>query len=405
MPDNPPDVIVLNDYASANGGSSIVALNSARELARRGGRVTLFTAVGPEIDGLENICLHQQEIVSDPNRLRAIGHGLHNFSAARALRRALAGRDPRRTILHVHTYTKALSASVIAAGLDLGFPVVLSLHDFFITCPTGGFFVHKDAALCLRRPLSLDCVTCSCDRRNYGHKLWRTARTALQNRVLKLDRRLTHLIGISDFSVKIMEPYLPTTTPVTVVRNPVQCEDLGPAPVAENAPFVFIGRFSREKGPLLFAEAVAKSGVPALFIGDGELRAEAERIAPGATFTGWLPEHEVRAQLRRARALVFPPLWYETLGLVVIEAAAAGIPAIVASRCAATDFIRHDDNGLVFEHGSVDALCEQMHAMQNPSTAARLGQAAYRWHWDNPWTVERHVDDLLAVYDRALTAA
>ena len=31
-------------------------------------------------------------------------------------------------------------------------------------------------------------------------------------------------------------------------------------------------------------------------------------------------------------------------------------------------------------------------------TAAELGAAAYRDFWRDPWTVERHVDELLRVY-------
>lgn len=401
-----PEVIVLNDFGTANGGSSVVALASVRGLAQRGCRTTLFTAVGTRATSSSNgerwVCLGQEEIVKDRNRPRAIANGLHNRPAARAFARELEGRDPMRTIVHMHTFTKALSASVLAVALDRGFPVVLSLHDFFIVCPTGGFFLHGDSSLCTKRPLSLACVSCNCDRRNYGHKVWRVARTFLQNRVLHLDRRISHFVGISDFSVRVMQPYLPPAAPITVLRNPIDCTDLGPATPGADAPFVFIGRFALEKGVLLFAEAVRAAGVPAVFVGDGELRAEAERICPDALFTGWLPAEEVRAWMRRARALVFPPHWYETLGLVVVEAAANGVPAIVASRCAATDFIRDGENGLLFEHGSVSALCAQMQRLQEPGAAAALGRRAYDWYWSDPWTLDRHVDGLLALYARIL---
>ncbi len=400
-----PEVIVVNDFANANGGSSVVALASVRGLAKRGCKTTLFTAAEGDAvvpEGVRRVCLGQEEIVKDRSRLRAMGHGLHNVSAARAFTAELKDRDPARTVVHMHTFTKALSSSVLAAALDRGFPSVLTLHDFFIVCPTGGFFLHREARLCEKRPLSVDCVSCNCDRRNYGHKVWRVARTFLQNRVLHLDRRITHFVGVSDHSVRVMQPYLPARAPVTVLRNPVDCSDLGPASPPADAPFVFIGRFSHEKGVLLFAEAVRKSGVPAVFVGDGELRAEAERLCPNARFTGWLPAGEVREWMRKARALVFPPLWYETLGLVVVEAAANGVPAIVASRCAATDFIRDGENGVLFEHGSVDALGAQLKRLQNPATASALGRRAYDWYWSDPWTLEHHVDGLLGLYARIL---
>jgi glycosyltransferase involved in cell wall biosynthesis len=404
-----PDVIIVNDYASRTGGSSAVALSSAAALARLGARVTLFTAV-PPVDaeiagtpGVELICLHQPEILHDPQRLRAAANGFYNVSAAREFSRLLATRDPARTIVHVHTWTKALSPSVLRAAVQAGFKLVVTLHDFFITCPTGGLFVHRDQSLCERRPLGWDCLTCSCDRRSFAHKLWRSARTFLQNQVLGLDSAAAHYVGVSDFSVARMQQWLPENVPVTIIRNPVDTADLGlPARDDRDAPFVYVGRLAREKGAQLLAEAGQRLGVPAVFVGDGEMRDEIMRQNPAAIITGWLAPDEVVQWMRRARALVFPPLWYETLGLVVVEAAANGVPAIISDRCAATDFVEHGRTGLHFERGSAASLAAAMQQLQQPALAARLGDNAYAWYWNDPWSADRHAHELSSLYTRVL---
>jgi glycosyltransferase involved in cell wall biosynthesis len=402
------NVVILHDYGTVTGGSSAVAHASALGLCREGLSVTLLTAVGPVaenlkgVPGLEVICLEQPEIVNDPNRAGAFVRGIYNRAAVDAVRQTLRGLDARQTIVHVHTWTKALSAFAVSAAIDLGFKVVLTLHDFFITCPTGGFFVHGADELCARIPLSLDCILCHCDRRSYAQKLWRVGRTVIQNRVLKMPEGIAHGLGVSQLSVDVMRPFLPGKLPVTIVRNPVDCRDQGPAPVRTNTPFVYIGRFANEKGVLLFAEAAGRLGIPAVFIGDGEVRKEAERLCPHGTFTGWLPAPEVAQWMRRARALIFPPLWYETLGLVVVEAASHGVPAIIADRCAATDFVKDGTTGMWFEHGSVDSLCAKLSAMEDGALAQKIGRNAYDWYWNDPWTTERHVADLLAVYREVL---
>ncbi|HEY4989967.1 MAG TPA: glycosyltransferase, partial [Opitutaceae bacterium] len=304
-----------------------------------------------------------------------------------------------RTVVHVHSWTKALSAFAPHAACEMGFPLVATLHDFFIACPSGGFFVHGPDTLCTRVPLSVGCVACNCDRRNYGHKLWRTARTVVQNRILNLPRKVAHFVGVSDHSLGVLRPHLPASVPVTMVRNPLECEDHGPAPVALNRSFVFIGRFEEEKGVRLFAAAVRASGLPAVFIGDGALSAEMRTLCPEARFTGWLGQDAIRRELAGARAIVFPPLWYETLGLVVVEAAAAGVPAIVADRCAATDVIRDGVNGIHFTHGDARALAAAMQRLDGDAAlAGSLGKAAYDGYWADPWTVDRHVGKLLGVY-------
>ena len=85
----PEEVVILNDFASQNGGASVVAIRSALELARQGVRVTFFSAVAPTdpslvgVPGLEVIRLDQEEIVRDPNRVRALLRGAWNGPAAR----------------------------------------------------------------------------------------------------------------------------------------------------------------------------------------------------------------------------------------------------------------------------------------------------------------------------------
>jgi len=401
-----PDIIILDDYAMSAGGSSSVAIASAFGLVARGLRVTYFSCVGPVaarlrgVPGLEVICLQQPELARDPHRVRAFFSGLRNTRAVDALRGLLAARDPRRTVVHVHTWMKALSPFALQSVVAQDFPLVVTLHDYFIACPNGGFFEYPTGRICHRRPLSLSCLGCNCDRRNYAQKLWRSARTLVQNRWLALPGRITRYIGVSDFSAGILRPHLPPHAAVSVLRNPVECVDEGPAPVAGNRSFVFVGRLVPEKGVRLFAEAVAQAKVPAVFVGDGELLPELRRLCPHARFTGWLDPAAIRAELRDARALVLPSLWYETLGLVAIEAAAAGVPSIVADGCAATDYIRHDENGLHFSHGTAASLATVMRvAAEDDSLIARLGAAAYRWYWDEPWTVDRHVAGLLQIYE------
>jgi len=399
------DIIILDDYASTAGGSTGVAIASALGLAAQGVRVTYFSCVGPVaprlhgVPGLDVVCLDQPEIARDPHRVRAFFSGLRNARAVTALRALLATRDPRRTIVHVHTWMKALSPFVLESAAARGFPLVVTLHDYFIACPNGGFFEYPTGRICHRRPLSLSCLGCNCDRRSYAQKLWRSARTLLQNHWLAVPHRVSRYIAVSRFSADVLRPHLPSGTGIAVLRNPVECVAAGPAPVAANRPFLFIGRLVPEKGVRLFAEAVAAAGVPAVFIGDGELMPELRRLCPQARFTGWLDPVAIRSELRQARALVLPSLWYETLGLVAIEAAAAGVPAVVSDGCAATDYVRHGETGLHFAHASAEALAAALRTLAGDDVlAARLGAAAHRWYWDHPWTAEAHVAELREIY-------
>ena len=398
------EVVIMNDYASITGGASHVAVQSAIALASREIKVTLFTAVGP-VDpallnhpALEVVCVGQHSIADDPNRLRSCYQGIWNRKAMRELTRLLSSKDRTRTVVHVHSWMKALSPGVISRALDHGFPVAITLHDFFAVCPSGGFYLHPGRRTCDKRPLSVACLTCNCDRRAYSHKLWRFARTGLQKWWFRIADRVHHYIGVSQFSVDLMKRYLPDGIPVTIVRNPVSCRASGPAPVDKGSAFVFLGRLVPEKGADLFATACECAGVPAVFVGQGELEKELRERFPRATFRGWLEASEVVAELRQARALVFPSLWYETFGLSAIEAMANGVPVIVSDACAASEFVQHGYSGLHFQNGSVASLAEQMRRLRDDAFARNLGRNAHDWYWRDPWSLDAHIDQLSRVY-------
>ncbi len=402
------ELIILTDFACLNGGASVVALNSARQMALAGSPVTVFSAVGPVdetlrgVPNLSVVCLEQEEIVKDPRRVRAFLRGVNNRPAVRALRALLAGKHPARTLVHAHQWSKALSPAVLAAVIDAGFKLAVTMHDFFIACPNGGFFVYPRLELCHRRPLSLSCLGCRCDRRSELHKIWRTVRTWAQNDWWRVSQRVHQFIGVSEFSAEILRPHLPADAPVAVVPCPCECQNHGPAPVRDNELFLFVGRLVPEKGPRLLAEAARRLGVRAAFVGDGELRVELQRDYPEHEWTGWLDARAIDGWMRRSRALVFPSLWYETLGLVVVEAAAQGVPVVVADSSAASRFIRAGESGLHFHHGSLDSLTDQLRSLRDANFAAQLGQGAYDWYWRRPWTMTAHLDTLRGIYARML---
>ncbi len=132
-------------------------------------------------------------------------------------------------------------------------------------------------------------------------------------------------------------------------------------------------------------------------------RTDVLRVAPNATVTGWLSREEVLEKLRKARALVFPSLWYETMGLVVAEAAALGVPAIVADTSAAAELVEHNQTGLLFRGGDTEALAEAVNRLCDPVMASRLGEGAYHRYWTTPTTLENHLDQLEPVYRQALS--
>ncbi len=402
------NVVVINDNAHVTGGADKIALTSAIGLAERGRNVFLLTAVGPVAEELRSqpnlkvVCTEQYEILHDPNRLRAAVQGLWNFKSGQVAADLLDTLSPSDTVVHLHLWAKSLSSSVVRSAVNRGFRVVCTLHDYLLACPNGTLFDHSLQQICQRDPMSLNCIQARCDRRGYTDKVWRVARGTVQASVGRLPSGLTDIISISDLVLSIMTPYLEPSTRIHTLANFIEVPRNEPANIKVQTSFSFVGRLVQEKGPLLFAKAAYRTQVQAVFLGEGECREAILSINPNATISGWLDSEETFRRLRSSRAMVFPSLWYEAQGLVVLEAMASGVPCVVADTSAAREMIVDGETGLLFKGGDLLDLERKMTALKDAEFASRLGRNAYDCYWDRPKTIANHLDGLEHIYEAML---
>src|ERR1035438_1919818 len=151
-------IVIVNDYSYVNGGAGQIALSSARELARRGHSVILFSAVGPPDPslaeaGVHIVCTDQPDILNNPNRIGAAVQGIWNSRSAKSMEALLGTLDPRKTLVHIHGWSKAISSSVAPAVLAHGASLVVTVHDYFLVCPNGGLFNYVSNTICHLSPL------------------------------------------------------------------------------------------------------------------------------------------------------------------------------------------------------------------------------------------------------------
>ena len=402
-------VVLVADHAYVNGGQAKVALDSALGLAARGTRVTLFAACGPAdprlaAAGIRVVCLNQDDISTTTNKLAFLAQAIWNRTAARALAAELALCDPQDTVVHVHAFAKALSPSIGMALRRSRLPLVYTMHEFFLVCPTGGFYEYPAATICHRTPMSGACLTTNCDAQSFPRKVARVVRHLGMTQVADLKHLLRHDITISDLQARVVGPLLPRGTQFHRVDNPIA---VAHRPMTERAPgdFLFVGRISTEKGAPIFAEAARRAGIRPVFVGDGEQRAELAQRYPEATMLGWRDAAGVQALMGLARALVFPSVWYEGQPLTVHEALALGTPVVVSDACAGREAVVDGETGFLFRSGDPDALAAHLRRLADDAMAARMGRAAHARYWAAPLTLDAHLDRLGGVYDVVMRQA
>lgn len=397
---NLKNVIIVYDFAHINGGQAKVAIESALLLAQAELNVCYFAAVGPIDERLESAgirveLLGQMDILSEPDRKKAMVRGIWNISARKALATLSAQFDPSETVIHCHGYAKALSPSI---GLELAkssLPTVYTMHEYFLACPNGGFYDFKKHEICTRRALGFDCLTTNCDVRHPAHKVWRVARQIATKVPGQLPAGLRDIIYISEVQRRAMAPYLPEAAQLHHVPNPVKFPNKMALPARDQDIFLFIGRLSPEKGARIFAEAAKLAGIRAVFVGDGPEAEHIRKINPEAEITGWATPSEVEGWIAQSRALVFPSLWYECQPLTPIEALGQGRPVITGSWSAGAELVKDGINGILYHEPTSEALAA---AITKIGTLPDVDPQPIR----DFVAPERHVARLLDVYETAL---
>lgn len=132
---------------------------------------------------------------------------------------------------------------------------------------------------------------------------------------------------------------------------------------------VAIGRFAPQKGfPLLLpalAAARREADVRLCLVGDGPLKdtlaAQVAELglADVVRMTGWLDEAGVRAELEAANSLVLPS-FAEGLPVVLMEAMAAGRPALATAIAGIPELVLPGETGWLVPAGDAEALARGM---------------------------------------------
>jgi glycosyltransferase involved in cell wall biosynthesis len=109
------------------------------------------------------------------------------------------------------------------------------------------------------------------------------------------------------------------------------------------------------------------------------LRELADRTgASDTTFEGFVDQHSLPERFAAADLFAFPTL-EDPFGIVLLEAAATGLPVVASSRAGVTaDLVRDGVNGLVADPDDVAGFARLLVELtDDPSSRRRLGQAAH----------------------------
>ncbi|MET9505857.1 glycosyltransferase [Streptomyces sp. NPDC006622] len=293
-------------------------------------------------------------------------------------------RTERPDVVHVHNVFPLLSPAVLAACADAGVPAVATLHNYTQVCPPGT--LQRDGRPCT------ECVG-STPLPAVRHGCYRNSRLATVPLAvgLSLNRR-RWWSGVERFFC------ISAAQRSTLVRAGMPAErmavkhnfvpDPGVCRTGAGEHLLYLGRLAEAKGVrLLMAawERVAAGGgvgVPLVIAGAGPLEREVAAWAAGrddVRYVGLYDQEQCRRAIARSVAVVAPSTWLEAFGLVVVEAMAAGVPAVAAGHGAFVELVEDGRTGLLHRPGEPASLASCIRRITADAAGNReMGRAARR---------------------------
>jgi glycosyltransferase involved in cell wall biosynthesis len=388
-------VLILHNRYQFAGGEDAVVRQESEMLTAAGIAVEVFIT---DNDG----------IVSASSQLRAARDAFYSRNSYRLAAQRIAAFRP--DVVHVHNFLPRLSPSVYDAALDSHCAVVQSLHNYRLLCVNAQLFRNgSPCEKCVGRTLAFPGVLHKCYRGSGGASAVVAGMTAAHRVRGTWRNRVHRYIAVSEFARElfIRSKTVPADR-IVVKPNPVADPGIGRG---DGNHFLFAGRLSPEKGIRVLLQAAALQGglgLPLKIAGDGPLKSEvlaAAATQPNIEYLGSCDRTTIAGLMQRATALIFPSICYETFGLTIAEAFAAGTPAIASNLGVAAETVIERENGLLFEAGNPKALQSAAAALlASPGLIAHLRRGA-RSTYEQRYTTDKNLAALLDVYDQALHAA
>lgn len=386
-------ILVVHNTYQRHGGEDVVAEQEVALLRKYGHEVIPYMRSNDE---LRELSLWKKMAL--PKRI------VWAEDAVQDLQQLLQYERPQ--VAHFHNTFAMISPAAYYVCQRMGVAVVQTLHNYRFLCPRADFFrAGRICEECLEKRLPWPGIVHKCYHGSRMHTAAVAALLTVHGLLKTWHRQVNFYIALTEFvKRKFIEGGFPAER--IIVKPNFLAPDPGRRTRAGKYA-LFVGRLSPEKRVLTLLYTWKKlRGITLKVVGGGPEEIAIEKTIrelnlDNVELLGQCPRDQVIALMKEALFLVFPSEWYETFGLVIIEAFACGVPVIAARRGSVSELVEDQKTGLLFSPGDVDDLAEKIRwAMEHPEILSRMGENARRLY-EEKYMEDRNYRMLVAIYERA----
>lgn len=382
------NILIVHNYYQIPGGEDTVVANEMQMLQENGHKVILYSRNNLELKEMSKF----QKLMMPINII-------FNIKSYKEIRQII--RKESIDIVHVHNTLSLISPSVYYAAKTCEVPVVQTIHNFRLLCPGATFY--RDGQICE------DCVQqglyCALKHGCYRNSKLQTLACVISTAF----HRMTGIYGkinyicLTEFTREklLMQRQI---KPERISVKPNVVYDFGGYGKPTDY-FVFVGRLEKIKGIDILVNAFKKiPDIKLKVIGTGSLDDEIrQRIISeqinNIELIGFKSREEVNRIVCGAKALIMCSQWYETFGMVIVEAYSNGVPVIVGNIGNIKALVEQDVTGKLFTYNSEDDLVNVVINFNEEETSS-YSKNCYKYYKDN-FAPENNYAKLIAIYEEA----
>jgi glycosyltransferase involved in cell wall biosynthesis len=383
-------ILLVNTYHFRGGGDSTYTFNLADLLRNKGHEVAFFAMQDDRNlpDPNEDLFVsyidfkEKNKNKNIVNGIRVISRIIYSTEARNKFKQLLERFSP--DIIHLQNLHAHITPSIIFEAKKHNIPVVWTLHDYKIICPNSHFLLDGTGQICeacgkaaYYKPLLAKCKKSSFLASSMA------ALEAVSHRLMRVRDKVDLFLAPSVFlRNKFLERGF---SPQKVLHLPYTLSDQMFYKNGTDQDYIlFLGKLEPLKGIYTLIEACKLvPHIKLVMAGRVEepLKSKLPQLLPpNAQYVGIKHGEELRQLLMNSRALVLPSLWYENQPFCIIEAFAAGKPAIASDIGGMTELINREERGLLVPPGDISALADAMERFsRQPGEAKKMGEAAYEY--------------------------
>jgi len=393
---------VHNYYKQAGGEDEVVSAEKAM-LIDAGHQVITYYKNNDAISGFRSMLISSMKTIWNP-------------ATVIEFRKLLKKNRP--DLVHCHNTFPLISPAIYWACAKEKIPVVQTLHNYRLLCPSANlFFKGEIYESSIGKLFPWQAVKDRVYRNSRVGTLVVVSMLFLHRIIGTWKNKVTLYIALTQFQKeKMIEGGLPENLimvkPNFISEEPeIMISDS--LNIESNCPILlFVGRLSPEKGCSLLIHAWKKlekkdKKQPLLLIaGDGPEKNLLEKLCISLNlkdirFLGLQSREQIQYLMAKADLLIFPSLWYEGFPMTIVEALNRGLPVVASNIGSMRSIIVDGINGFKFKPGDIDNLADCIkNALENSNEIKEMRDRML--NKPNPeYKSSGNLESLLQIYKKA----